>query len=91
MPGETVPTAAHGELGACVPRQVDHARDVGCVGHADDRRGPAVEPGEEDTARAAVSGVIRSDHPAVQLGAEVGNRDIGVPAIAHAHCTASFD
>ena len=42
-----------------------------------DRRGPAVEPGEKDAARVVVSGVVRGDHPAVQVGAETGDRDIG--------------
>ena len=77
MSGAAVAAAAHRELGARLPRHVDHAGDIGCVCGTHDRRGMVVKPGEEDAARVVVSRVIRGDHLAVQVGAEVGDRDIG--------------
>ena len=73
VPGPAVAAASHRELGARLPRQHDDAGDVGCVAGAHDRRGPAVEAGEDDAARVVVPGVVRADHVAVQAGAEVGD------------------
>ena len=64
-----VAAAAHRELGPGVPCQVDHAGDVGGIGCAHDRGGPAVDSGEEDASRVVVLGVFRSYHSAVQRGA----------------------
>ena len=57
MPRAAMTAAAHRELGACLPCQVDDTGDIGCIGHAHDRRGPAVESAEEDAPRVVVSGV----------------------------------
>ena len=45
------------------------------LGDPRDRRGPAIEPLEEDLARLVVGGVIRSDDFAPELTLQVGDRD----------------
>jgi hypothetical protein len=77
VPGEAVAAAADCELEAGVARERDDARHVGGVCCADDGRRPAVEPAKEDGACLVVPGVIGRDHPTVEVGAELRNRDVG--------------
>lgn len=78
MPGRAVSPAAHRELGARFPRHGDDVRDVGCIGDTDDRRGAAVEAGEEHTAGVLVLGIVGSDHVAAHACAKLVGLDIGM-------------
>jgi hypothetical protein len=76
--GRAVAAAADGELQPGLARERDDAGDVRGVGGADDDRGPPVEPAVEEGAPLVVAGVVRRDHAAAQVGAELWDREGGV-------------
>lgn len=75
MAGDAVTTAANGELQPGLVRERDDMRHISRVCDPNDDRWPAIDPAVEDGACFVVPSIVRRDHPAVEGGAELWDRE----------------
>jgi hypothetical protein len=73
-----VAAAADGQLEAALAGERDDASNIMRAGDPCHRCRPAIDALEDDLARLVVCGIVWADHLAIEVGAEIGDRDVGL-------------